>query len=72
MTSPLRRFVGSVALILLLVVYVFFALAIGDVVVATKPGWVQFAYFVVAGLLWVPPAGLLVKWMYAPVRPRQG
>ena len=70
MTSPLRRFVGSVVLVVCLLVYVFFAMALGDVVVATKSGLVQFAYFVVAGLLWVPPAGHLVKWMYAPVRPR--
>ena len=70
MTSPLRRFVGSVVLVVFLLVYVFFAMAIGDVVVATKSGWVQFAYFVTAGLLWVLPAGVLVKWMYAPVRPR--
>jgi hypothetical protein len=70
MTSPLRRFVGSVVLVVFLLVYVFFAMAIGDVVVATKSGWVQFAYFVTAGLLWVLPAGVLVKWMYAPVRER--
>lgn len=70
MTSPLRRFVGSVVLVVFLLVYVFFAMAIGDVVVATKSGWVQFAYFVTAGLLWVLPAGILVKWMYAPVRGR--
>lgn len=70
MTSPLRRFVGSVVLVVSLLVYVFFAMAIGDVVVATKSGWVQFAYFVTAGLLWVLPAGVLVKWMYAPVRSR--
>lgn len=70
MTSPLRRFVGSLALVLFLLVYVFFAMSIGDVVVATKSGWVQFAYFVVAGLLWVLPAGVVVKWMYTPPRPR--
>ena len=70
MTSPFRRFVGSVTLIVFLVIYCFFALAVGDVVVATKPGWVQFVYFVVAGLVWVAPAALVVKWMYGPVRPR--
>ena len=70
MTSPLRRFVGSIALVVFLLIYVFFAMAIGDVIVATKSGWVQFAYFVVAGLLWVLPAGILVKWMYTPVRPK--
>lgn len=70
MTSPFRRFVGSLLLVIFLLVYVFFAQALGDVVVATKPGWIQFTYFVVAGLLWVLPAALLVKWMYAPVPPK--
>ena len=70
MTSPFRRFAGSVVLVVFLLIYVFFAVAVGDIIVATKPGWVQFVYFIVAGFLWVLPAGLLVKWMYAPVRPR--
>ncbi len=69
MTSPFRRIVGSFGLLAFLLVYVFFALAIGDVVVTTKPGWVQFAYFLVAGLVWVPPAGVIIKWMYRPVKP---
>lgn len=66
--SPARRLVGSLILVAGLLVWVFFALAVGDLVVATKPGWVQFVYFVVAGLAWVPPAGLVVRWMYRPVR----
>lgn len=67
MTSPLRRAVGSLVLVVFLLGYVFFAVAIGDVVVASKSGWIQFAYFVVAGLIWVLPAGLIVRWMYAPI-----
>lgn len=69
MTSPLRRLVGNVLLLVYLVVYCFFALAIGDVVVTTKPGWVQFVYFLVAGLAWVPLAGLLIRWMYRRAGP---
>lgn len=67
MTSPARRFAGSLLLVVFVLVYVFFATAVGDVVVATKSGWAQFAYFVVAGLAWVPPAGLIVRWMYRRV-----
>lgn len=71
MTSPARRFAGSLILVIFLLVYVFFATAVGDVVVASKSGWVQFAYFVVAGLAWVPVAGLIVRWMYRRVgRPK--
>lgn len=71
MTSPARRFAGSLILVIFLLVYVFFATAVGDVVVASKSGWIQFAYFIVAGLAWVPVAGLIVWWMYRPVgRPK--
>lgn len=70
MTSATRRFVGSAVLVIFLLVYVFFATAVGDVMVASKSGWVQFAYFVVAGLAWVPPAALIVRWMYRPIAPK--
>lgn len=66
MVPPFRRAVGSLSLLVFLLVYVFFAMAIGDLIVASKPGWVQFIYFVVAGLVWVLPAGWLIRWMYAP------
>ncbi|TBW34631.1 DUF2842 domain-containing protein [Siculibacillus lacustris] len=72
MPSALRRFLGSVVLVIGLSVYVFFALAIGDVVAASKPAWVQLLYFLIAGLAWVPPAGLLVRWMYRSAPPSHG
>lgn len=64
MLSPWRRAIGSLTLVVFLLVYCFFAMAVGNIVVATKSGWVQFAYFAIAGLAWVAPAALLVKWMY--------
>ena len=70
MTSPSRRFAGSTILVAWLLIWVFFATAVGDVVVATKSGWVQFAYFVIAGLGWVPVAALIVKWMYRAPKPK--
>jgi uncharacterized membrane protein len=30
------------------------------------PHWAQLAYFLIAGLLWVLPAGLLIRWMQRP------
>lgn len=67
MTSSSRRLAGSMLLLIWVLIYVFFATAVGDLVVATKSGWAQFGYFVVAGLAWVPIAGLIVRWMYRPV-----
>ncbi|MER2606115.1 MAG: DUF2842 domain-containing protein [Siculibacillus sp.] len=73
MSSATRRIIGNIALVVFLLVYVFFALAVGDVIAASnKSGIVQFFYFLVAGLLWVLPAGALVKWMYARRDPPVG
>jgi uncharacterized membrane protein len=68
MNSPARRLAGSVGLVLGLLVYLFFAAAVGEVIVASKPTWVRIAYFAVVGLVWVLPAGLLVRWMYRTPR----
>ena len=69
MSSPFRRMIGSLVLVVYIVVYCLFAMAIGDVIVATKSGWVQFVYFLTAGLAWVPLAAVIVKWMYRRVAP---
>lgn len=66
MVPPIRRFVGSLALLIGLLVYLFFALSVGDVLIRDKSGWIQFIYFVVAGVTWIFPAGLLIRWMYRP------
>lgn len=66
MVPPFRRFVGSFALLIGLLIYLFFALSVGDVLIRDKSGWIQFIYFVVTGVAWIIPAGLLIRWMYRP------
>lgn len=63
MSSSLRKLIGTVILVITVPVYALIAMVVA---VAMLPGasvWGQLAYYVVAGLLWVPPAGLLVVWM---------
>lgn len=63
MSSSLRKLLGTVVLVTMVPVYAMFAMLVA---VAILPGvnfWLQLVYYVVAGLLWVPPAGLLIKWM---------
>lgn len=63
MSSSLRKLLGTVVLVTMVPVYAMFAMLVA---VAILPGvnfWLQLLYYVVAGLLWVPPAGLLIKWM---------
>ena len=66
MRARTRKLTGTVMLLVFLVVYTGGAAAIGSGRITLAPAWVQFAFFLVAGLLWVLPAGILIKWMQRP------
>ncbi len=61
-----RKLIGTIVLLLFLAAYATAAAVIGSGRIALAPQWVQFAFFLAAGLLWVIPAGLLVRWMQRP------
>jgi len=66
MSVRIRKLIGTVVLLLFLVLYTWVAMAIGEGRVTEAPAFAQFAYFLAAGLLWVIPAGLLIRWMQRP------
>jgi hypothetical protein len=66
MTVRTRKLIGTIALLVFLLFYVWLAAAIGAGRVAEAPHWAQLVYFLGAGLLWVLPAGLLIRWMQRP------
>lgn len=61
-----RKLIGTILLLLFLAVYATAAAVIGSGRIALAPQWVQLAFFVTAGLAWVIPAGLLIRWMQRP------
>jgi hypothetical protein len=63
MRPRIRKLVGTVALLALVIVWSLFAMALAQVVLVRSNGVLDFAYYVVAGLGWVPLAMLLVSWM---------
>lgn len=63
MASRSRKLIGTIALLTFLAIYAWVAAAIGSGRIALAPAWAQFAFFFVAGLAWVVPAGLLIRWM---------
>lgn len=63
MVPSTRKFIGMVCLVLFVITYAFTAMVIGDLTLQQAPHVVQFAYFAVAGLLWVIPAGAIIWWM---------
>ena len=62
-----RKLVGTIALIVFVAIYALLAMMAAIVMQVRAAGNVaEFVYYVVAGLLWVLPAGLLIKWMQRP------
>jgi len=61
-----RKLIGTILLLLLATVWSLAAMVIAQVPVIANSGWLQAAYYVVAGLGWVLPAMPLIKWMTGP------
>jgi hypothetical protein len=61
-----RKLIGTVALLTFLAVYALAVASIGAGRITSAPALAQFAFFLVAGLAWVVPAGLLIRWMQRP------
>ena len=70
MTVRTRKLIGAAVLLIFIPLYAQLTVMIA---VARLPGssiLVQTLFFAVAGLLWVVPAGLIIRWMQRP--PREG
>ncbi len=66
MKQRMRKLIGTVLLLLLVIVWALSAMAFAQGRVTTlAAGW-QFVCYVLLGVLWVIPAGLLISWMERP------
>lgn len=67
MTQRKRKFIGAIALLVLVTLYALLALAVAIVLQVHEANkLVELLYYVVAGLLWVIPAGAIIAWMQRP------
>lgn len=67
MTQRQRKLAGAFALLALIAVYAILALGVAIVLqVQNANKLVELAFYIVAGLAWVLPAGVLIKWMQKP------
>jgi hypothetical protein len=62
----IRKLIGTIALLALVAVWSLVAMALAQSVLTDINGLVAAIYYMVAGLGWVLPAMLLVKWMAGP------
>ena len=61
-----RKLIGTIGLLTLVMMWSLLAMALAQSALTSISGWVATIYYVVAGLGWLPPAMLLVKWMARP------
>ncbi len=73
MTIRTRKLVGTVVLMVFLAIYALLALAAAIVLQVNEASkLLELAYYCVAGLLWIIPAGLVIRWMGRPDEPPRG
>ena len=66
MTIRTRKFLGAIALLVLVVVWSLLGMAAAQMPVIAGSGWLQAIYYVVVGLGWVLPAMPIISWMARP------
>ena len=68
MSIRTRKFVGTIALLLLVMVWGLLAMALAQSVLTEINGFVATIYYIVTGLGWVLAAMPLISWMARPDR----
>ena len=66
MPIRLRKLIGAVALIVLVVTWALIAMALAQSPAIKRNGVIEVIYYVIAGLGWVLPAMPLLRWMSRP------
>jgi len=61
-----RKLIGTVVLFIFLLVYALAAMMVAIALQVNASKFVEVAYYVVAGLIWVVPAGAIIWWMQKP------
>jgi hypothetical protein len=63
MPIRIRKLIGGVALIVLVLTWALVAMALAQLPIIKAHGLIEVIYYVVSGLGWVLPAMPLIKWM---------
>ncbi len=67
MTQRTRKLAGTFALIIFVSIYALLAMFAAVVLQVNNASKIaELGYYIVAGLLWVLPASILIKWMQKP------
>ena len=64
MTPRVKKFIGTLLLLLFVAFYAFAMMLVAGAVLPHGNKVLELGFYAVAGLLWVVPAGLLISWMH--------
>lgn len=70
MPVRLKKLIGTVIIVALMVLYALVATTISTYRLADSAWYVHLLYFFVTGILWVVPAMFVIRWMERP--PKSG
>ncbi|MCB1424196.1 MAG: DUF2842 domain-containing protein [Zhengella sp.] len=70
MPVRLKKLVGTVLLVLLVIIYALVATTVAVARLGESGPLVHLAYFLFTGMLWVVPAMFIISWMNRPPRKR--
>lgn len=66
MPVRVKKLIGTVLLVLLVIVYALIATMVAVAQLAESSAVVHLIFFFLSGLLWILPAMLIIKWMVTP------
>jgi hypothetical protein len=66
MTQRTRKAIGTFATVFFLIVYSLVAMAVGGQLVVGAGIAAELAFYVVAGVAWVPVVMVIIRWMARP------
>ena len=68
MSMRWKKFIGVFLLIGIIAIYALLVMRLAVAVLPSAGPAIQLLFYAVAGLAWVPPVGILIKWMNKPGR----
>ena len=66
MNRRLKKLIGTVLLVVLVPLYALLVVSVGTARMQGTSTLTQLAFFAFFGLVWIFPAGLIIKWMATP------
>ncbi len=66
MPVRLRKLLGTVLIVVLVVLYALVATTVASYRLAQSPWWIHLLFFSISGVIWIIPAMFIIRWMEKP------